>query len=98
MGASPIGQVPPRLVFQRLSRYDTKRLAEQKASCRQVRDITAPRLADIRARLRDLKKMERVLASTLSRCSGKDVPECPILDVLDVQRTERCAAGGVAPS
>jgi hypothetical protein len=30
-GASPIGQAPPRLVFQRLSRYDTKRLAEQKA-------------------------------------------------------------------
>jgi hypothetical protein len=30
-GASPIRQAPPRLVFQRLARYDTKRLAEQKA-------------------------------------------------------------------
>jgi hypothetical protein len=30
-GASPIGQAPPRLAFQRLTRYDTKRLAEQKA-------------------------------------------------------------------
>ena len=83
------------LVFIRRSRElgfsldeirDLLRLAEQKASCRQVRDITAPRLADIRARLRDLRKMEQTLASTLSRCSGKDVPECPILDALDMQR------------
>ena len=62
------------------------RLAEQKASCRQVRDITVPRLADVRARLRDLRRIEQVLASTLSRCSGKDVPECPILDALDTRR------------
>ena len=74
------------------------RLSDQNASCRQVRDITAPRLADIRARLRDLQKMERVLASTLSRCSGKDVPECAILDALDTQRTERSGIGGVADS
>jgi MerR family mercuric resistance operon transcriptional regulator len=61
-------------------------LAGPAASCRQVREIAAPRLDDIRARLRDLRKMERVLESTLSRCSGKDVPECPILDVLDIER------------
>ena len=48
-----------------------------------MRDIAALRLADIRTKLRDLKWMQRVLASTLSRCSGKDVPECPILDVID---------------
>ena len=63
------------------------RLDGPNGSCRQVRDIAAPRLADIRAKLRDLRKMEQVLASTLSRCSGKDVPECPILDALDMQRT-----------
>ena len=62
------------------------RLAGPAASCRQVREIAAPRLDDIRAKLRDLRKMERVLASTLSRCSGKDVPECAILDVLDTDR------------
>jgi hypothetical protein len=41
-GASPIGQAPPRLVFQRLSRYDAKRLAEQKV---QVNKMTAWRRA-----------------------------------------------------
>lgn len=58
-------------------------LAGHKPSCRSVRDVAAPRLADIRAKLRDLRKMEQVLASTLERCTGEDVPECPILDVLD---------------
>lgn len=61
-------------------------LAGQKPSCREVRDIAEPRLADVRARLRDLRKIEQVLASTLSRCSGSDVPECPILDVLEGER------------
>ena len=62
------------------------RLATQGASCRQVRDIAAPRLEDIRARLRDLRKMERALEAAMSRCSGRDVPECPILDALDAGR------------
>lgn len=79
------------------------RLAERQASCRQVRDITVPRLADIRAKLRDLRKMEEALAAALARCSGEDVPECPILDVLDLQRTyaessEHDDAGDVARS
>ena len=41
-GASPIGQAPPRLVFQCPSRYDTKRLAEYRA---QVNKMTAWRRA-----------------------------------------------------
>jgi MerR family transcriptional regulator, mercuric resistance operon regulatory protein len=58
------------------------RLATQGASCRQVRDIAVPRLEDIRAKLRGLRKMERVLGAAVSHCSGRDVPECPILDAL----------------
>jgi MerR family mercuric resistance operon transcriptional regulator len=59
------------------------RLATQGASCQQVRDIAVSRLEDIRAKLRDLRKMERALDAAVSRCSGQDVPECPILDALD---------------
>jgi MerR family transcriptional regulator, mercuric resistance operon regulatory protein len=62
------------------------RLATQGASCRQVRAIALPRLEDIRARLRDLREMERSLEAALSRCSGRDVPECPLLDALDAAR------------
>lgn len=62
-------------------------LAGPNGSCREVREIVVPRLHDTRAKLRDLRKIERVLTSTLSRCSGKDVPDCAILDVLDIERT-----------
>ncbi len=60
-------------------------LAGQNASCRDVQQIALPRLDDIRAKLRDLNRMEQVLTSTLSRCSGEDVPECAILDVLGAE-------------
>jgi MerR family transcriptional regulator, mercuric resistance operon regulatory protein len=58
----------------------------EKASCREVRKIAAHHLEDIRAKLSDLKKLERVLAKTVAQCSGKSVPDCPVLDVLDIER------------
>jgi MerR family mercuric resistance operon transcriptional regulator len=57
-----------------------------KVSCREVRDIAARHLGDIRAKLNDLKKLERLLSTTVARCSGKTAPDCPILDILDIQR------------
>jgi MerR family mercuric resistance operon transcriptional regulator len=57
-----------------------------KASCREVREIAAHHLEDIRARLGDLKKLERLLAKTVARCSGRMAPDCPILDILDIER------------
>ena len=59
----------------------------EKASCREVREIATHHLEDIRAKLHDLKKLERLLATTVSRCSGKTAPDCPVLDILDIQRT-----------
>ena len=34
-------------------------------------------------RMRDLKKLERVLTELAARCHGKKVPDCPILDALN---------------
>jgi MerR family transcriptional regulator, mercuric resistance operon regulatory protein len=61
----------------------------EKASCREVR-ARLPRinLGDIRAKLGDLKKLERLLAKTVARCSDNTAPDCPVLDILDVQRTK----------
>src|SRR5712671_3163986 len=56
------------------------------ASCGEVREIAAHHLEDIRAKLADLKKLERLLARTVARCSGKVAPDCPVLDILDVGR------------
>jgi MerR family transcriptional regulator, mercuric resistance operon regulatory protein len=61
----------------------------EKATCREVRAIAAHHLDHIRAKIGDLKKLERLLSSTVARCSGKTAPECPVLDVLDIQRSRK---------
>jgi MerR family mercuric resistance operon transcriptional regulator len=58
-----------------------------KASCREVREIAAHHLDEIRAKINDLRKLERLLAKTVARCTGTMAPECPVLDILDVQRS-----------
>jgi MerR family transcriptional regulator, mercuric resistance operon regulatory protein len=56
--------------------------APGKASCAAVRAIAAHHLEDIRAKMHDLAKLERLLAKTIARCSGRRVPDCPVLDIL----------------
>jgi hypothetical protein len=51
------------------------------ASCHEVKVIATHHLEDIRAKLSGLKKLERLPAKTVARCSGKKVPNCPILDI-----------------
>jgi len=53
-----------------------------------VREIAAHHLEDIRAKLDDLKKLERLLSKTVARCSGKMAPDCPVLDILDIDRSK----------
>jgi MerR family mercuric resistance operon transcriptional regulator len=57
------------------------------ASCADVRKVATRHLDDIRAKIGDLKKLERLLAKTIARCSGNRVPDCPVLDILDVRRS-----------
>jgi MerR family transcriptional regulator, mercuric resistance operon regulatory protein len=59
----------------------------ERATCREVRAIATRHLEDIRAKLSDLKKLERLLSKTVARCSGKAAPECPVLEILDIERT-----------
>jgi len=57
-----------------------------KARCCDVRDIAAGHLNDVRARITDLRKLERLLAKTVARCTGTTARRCAVLDILDVQR------------
>ena len=57
------------------------------ATCADVRKVATSHLDDIRAKIGDLKKLERLLAKTIARCSGKKVPDCPVLDILDVEHS-----------
>lgn len=51
-------------------------------SCAEARDIAASHLANVRARLVDLRKMERVLAETVRACDTDDHAGCPLIDAL----------------
>jgi MerR family mercuric resistance operon transcriptional regulator len=59
-----------------------------KGSCAKVRDIAQHHLDDIRAKIVDLTKLERLLSETVADCSGDHVPECPVLDILDTGRVK----------
>lgn len=51
-------------------------------TCAEVKARTERHLADVRARIADLKRIERVLARTASQCTGDTTPECPVLEAL----------------
>ena len=58
----------------------------EKATCGEVKTIATRHLEDIRAKLSDLKKLERLLSKTVARCTGRAVPDCPVLEILDIAR------------
>ncbi|WP_366655708.1 helix-turn-helix domain-containing protein [Fodinicurvata sp. EGI_FJ10296] len=51
-------------------------------TCAEVKDLTERHLADVREKIADLMRIERVLAETAAQCSGDQVPECPVLDTI----------------
>lgn len=57
-------------------------LVEGGYTCGQVRNAALTHLKDIRRKIADLRRMERTLAETASRCEGGDAPGCPIMDAL----------------
>lgn len=58
-------------------------LAEpSRAACAEVQTLAASHLAEIRAKIADLRKLEAILAGALERCSPGLAPACPVLDLL----------------
>lgn len=51
-------------------------------TCAEVRAMAHAHMAGIQQKVKDLKKLERVLTDLAARCHGKKVPDCPILDAL----------------
>jgi MerR family mercuric resistance operon transcriptional regulator len=56
-------------------------------TCAEVKAMTQDHVTDIRRKVKDLKKLERVLTDLAARCSGNAVPDCPILDALSASHT-----------
>src|SRR5438105_4888581 len=51
-------------------------------TCAQVETLAHAHARDIRQKIADLRKLKSVLESMASRCTGDEVPECPIIDAL----------------
>jgi MerR family mercuric resistance operon transcriptional regulator len=51
-------------------------------TCEEVHALTMDHAEMVRQKIRDLKRLEKTLRSIASRCTGKKIPECPIIDAL----------------
>ena len=56
--------------------------ADGPASCADARDLAAAHLKDVRTRIADLKRMERVLATTVRACDAGGNAGCPLIAAL----------------
>jgi MerR family mercuric resistance operon transcriptional regulator len=53
-----------------------------RASCAEVQTLTTIHLAEVRAKIADLRRLEAILAGALERCFAGPAPACPVLDML----------------
>lgn len=54
----------------------------QTRTCAEVQTIAEGHLGNIRAKIEDLRRIERVLSETVARCTGDAAPECAVVDAL----------------
>ena len=51
-------------------------------ACAEVSELATGHLAEVRAKIDDLKAMEYVLADLVRRCDAGEAPGCPLIDAL----------------
>ena len=68
-----------------LDEIETLLALEDGTDRRSMQRIARARLAEIRARLSDLRKLERTLAHLLQECEGERTPRCPIIGAIVAQ-------------
>jgi len=55
---------------------------ENTYTCAEVATLSQKHLDDVKAKIKDLRKIERHMKDMLSQCSREKVPDCAIIDVL----------------
>ena len=55
---------------------------ERDQPCAEARTIAAAHLDEVRAKIADLKRMERVLKDVVAQCGDGTRPECPLIETL----------------
>jgi len=61
-------------------------MSSGKGRCADVYALTVQHLSDVRAKIADLKKLERTLAKAAERCVRDVSADCPIIDALSAPR------------
>lgn len=51
-------------------------------TCAQVQDLALRHVEEIQHKIEDLRRMEQALKEMATQCSGEEVPECPIIEIL----------------
>lgn len=54
-----------------------------KANCGDVREIASHHLWHVRSKIADLVEIERLLAMTIVRCSGRPDAECAVIEMIE---------------
>ncbi|WP_297696892.1 helix-turn-helix domain-containing protein [Phenylobacterium sp.] len=62
------------------------------AACAEVRNLAAGHLKDVRARIADLKRMEKALVASVRACDAGDDPGCPLIEALYAKRAAELTA------
>jgi MerR family transcriptional regulator, mercuric resistance operon regulatory protein len=55
---------------------------ERKRPCAEVRVVAEAHLKDVRSKIADLRRMERVLKATVARCAEGRRSDCPVIEAL----------------
>lgn len=56
--------------------------AEGPNACSEVRELAARHLVEVRSRITDLRRMQRVLAATVKACGEDNHHACPLIETL----------------
>ena len=59
-----------------------KLVDEKNFTCAEIADISQQHLEDIRAKIRDLKKIESHIKDMLSQCNKDKTPDCAFIEIL----------------
>ena len=57
---------------------------DRQGACTEARELAGRHLGEVRAKIADLRAMERVLADAVKRCAAGALSSCPIIDALSV--------------
>ena len=56
-------------------------------TCVEVHELAIRHLGDIRQKIRDLRRLEKVMSEMAAQCTRNKVPDCPIVDALFEMRS-----------